>query len=336
MDPFIGAAMIAGGAGLLGNMLGFSSQQQTNADNMELAKYQWEKNLEMWHLQNQYNLPKNQMARLKSAGLNPNLVYGSGNVGGNAASQPPQYQAPTMQAYTNFGDLGASAGIDAYFRAKQTKAQIENTEADTANKKTENHVIAEDWLTKHIKNLREDLEYENDKTRREFLRDQLKSALAYQDALTNNLISMTGFRDNVQAPNVMAQTGLLLKQAGVADATIDKLQSDIVTSAYERALIVAKINQTKEETERVKYETKLKKLDYEIESNLKRTLVDYGVSPKGSIYQQIGYTLKRFLDESTRYFNGFSDDIPIAPEDTIHRSGLIVPTENYYRKRRGF
>lgn len=35
-------------------------------------------NLEQWNRANQYSSPKEQMARLKEAGLNPNLVYGSG------------------------------------------------------------------------------------------------------------------------------------------------------------------------------------------------------------------------------------------------------------------
>lgn len=41
-----------------------------------------------WNLANDYNHPVNQMERLKAAGLNPNLVYGSGSVTGNTTSAP--------------------------------------------------------------------------------------------------------------------------------------------------------------------------------------------------------------------------------------------------------
>lgn len=65
------------------------SQNSANKANMELAKYQNEWNEKMWHMQNEYNLPKNQMARYLDAGLNPNLIYGSGSASaGNSTSVP--------------------------------------------------------------------------------------------------------------------------------------------------------------------------------------------------------------------------------------------------------
>lgn len=56
------------------------------------ADYAYKQNLNMWNLQNAYNDPAAQMARLQAAGLNPNLVYGGGNVTGNAASSGPEYK----------------------------------------------------------------------------------------------------------------------------------------------------------------------------------------------------------------------------------------------------
>lgn len=72
--------------------------RETNEANRQLAEYQWNKNLEMWYLQNQYNSPASQMQRYKDAGLNPNLIYGQGS-SGNATSLP-KYNAPTMQPVT--------------------------------------------------------------------------------------------------------------------------------------------------------------------------------------------------------------------------------------------
>lgn len=64
-------------------------------------------NLEMWNLQNQYNDPSAQMARLKAAGLNPNLMYGKGTPGiapspqgaikSNASGKP---EFNMLEAYT--------------------------------------------------------------------------------------------------------------------------------------------------------------------------------------------------------------------------------------------
>ena len=58
--------------------------------NKKLAQYSFNKNVEMWKMQNEYNSPKNQMSRLSESGLNPNLMYGKGTVGN--AQTMPQYQ----------------------------------------------------------------------------------------------------------------------------------------------------------------------------------------------------------------------------------------------------
>lgn len=66
--------------------LGFLSQQQQNAHELEL-----------WKLQNEYNLPVNQMQRWQDAGLNPNLIYSQQNTAG-----PIQASAPIAPKPTNF------------------------------------------------------------------------------------------------------------------------------------------------------------------------------------------------------------------------------------------
>lgn len=78
------------------NDMNLQAVRETNANNLELANYQYEKNLEQWNRENQYNSPSSQMARLRAAGLNPALVYGSN---ANPVSSPsPQYDAPKMEA----------------------------------------------------------------------------------------------------------------------------------------------------------------------------------------------------------------------------------------------
>lgn len=88
---------IAGGTSLLGNIFGSVNQSNTIRAQKELAQFQFDKNVEMWNMQNEYNTPSAQMSRLQDAGLNPNLVYGSGSVVGNTTSNPPQYQAPNIK-----------------------------------------------------------------------------------------------------------------------------------------------------------------------------------------------------------------------------------------------
>ncbi len=68
---------ISDGLGLTDEQNG--SKQQKDANRMAMKS---------WQLANDYNHPIQQMERLKAAGLNPNLVYGSGNVAGNTTSAP--------------------------------------------------------------------------------------------------------------------------------------------------------------------------------------------------------------------------------------------------------
>lgn len=139
-------AIIAGGASLLGSALGFGSQKKTNKANMELAKYQnewqsqenekaYQRNLQMWNLQNEYNSPTQQMARLRSAGLNPNLVYGSG-VTGNSTGSTPQYQPADIKRaelspYRGWNQ-GLTDAVSNFLAFRSNRAQVENMEAQNS------------------------------------------------------------------------------------------------------------------------------------------------------------------------------------------------------------
>ena len=113
---------------------------------MEIAKYQaqwqqqenekaYQRSLNMWNLQNEYNSPTQQMARIRAAGLNPNLVYGNG-VAGNSSGSTPQYEpakfnAPTMQAYRGW-NLGISDAISQFLAYRTANAQVDNMEAQNS------------------------------------------------------------------------------------------------------------------------------------------------------------------------------------------------------------
>lgn len=90
-----------------------------NRANKNLAQYSHNKNVEMWKMQNEYNAPAQQMARFKSAGLNPQMIYDKGTAGN--AQTMPQYQAlPTS------GDVfGQSvAGLQGLIGIQQKKEDL--------------------------------------------------------------------------------------------------------------------------------------------------------------------------------------------------------------------
>lgn len=92
---------LQGATSVAGGLFGWLQQRAQNRANMKMAEYQWQKNMEAWNMQNEYNSPTAQMERLKAAGLNPNLVYGNG--ADNTAGAPPQYNAPHIGSYQGFG-----------------------------------------------------------------------------------------------------------------------------------------------------------------------------------------------------------------------------------------
>lgn len=115
----LGAGISTAGA-IGGNMLGVAKSKR-------LMKIQNRLNLENWHLQNEYNLPINQMQRLKEAGLNPNLIYGSGNAVGNSSEI-----GKVSQGDATGPNLGSSLGgaLGQYVQFKQSAAQIDQTNAN--------------------------------------------------------------------------------------------------------------------------------------------------------------------------------------------------------------
>ena len=85
----IGLNAFSQGAGLVKGAIQGAIQ---NKYNKNLADYQFDKNLEMWNIQNEYNSPTAQRERFEQAGLNPALMYGGGSVSAGNANSAPQYQ----------------------------------------------------------------------------------------------------------------------------------------------------------------------------------------------------------------------------------------------------
>lgn len=115
-----GGAAISAGSGLLGSVIGgiFGAQQQkrefeNQKSLMELnnkyaeqaATTAYERQVEQWDRENEYNTPAAQRARLEEAGLNPALMYGTGGAAnaGNAGglSTVPQNEYAAGGVYRN-------------------------------------------------------------------------------------------------------------------------------------------------------------------------------------------------------------------------------------------
>lgn len=92
-----GLGYVFGGA--IDTFVGSETAKRNTDKTIEAQRYEAEKayqrQVEMWHMQNMYNSPAEQMKRFGAAGLNPHLIYGQGSSGN--ANNFPQYQAPNVQ-----------------------------------------------------------------------------------------------------------------------------------------------------------------------------------------------------------------------------------------------
>lgn len=179
--PFPFAAAITAGASLLGNYM-------TNQANLNQAQLSYEKQLELMKYQNRYNSPAKQMKRLRRAGLNPHLVYGSGNVTGNMGGELPKYEPPNQEY--DFGFAGASIGqeIERFHDVKMKQAATDKLveEAELTRSRNRNEAL---------KNLKDAWKLEHDKKLEPYQLEMFEADVQKNWIATNNEIKTGKLRD---------------------------------------------------------------------------------------------------------------------------------------------
>jgi hypothetical protein len=92
---FFGNLLAGAGNALTSGVFGLASNLLSNRGAKRRQQLADQQNVKFWNMQNEYNTPANQMKRLQDAGLNPNLIYGSGSANtGVAGSVAPSKPAP--------------------------------------------------------------------------------------------------------------------------------------------------------------------------------------------------------------------------------------------------
>lgn len=131
--PVAAALTAASTLGTAGANIAFqgSMNRKTREFSEQMYNRQYQDNLAQWHMQNEYNSPQAQMSRLKEAGLNPNLVYGSGNAI-QPAAPPKSADAPSWSPSAPRINLDASSPINTHFDAQIKGAQVDNLKAQNS------------------------------------------------------------------------------------------------------------------------------------------------------------------------------------------------------------
>lgn len=243
----------------------YSAAKTTKADRAfseRMAQKQREWALTDWQTQNEYNSPTSQMARLREAGLNPNLVYGKG--ADNTAGAVKSSDAPTNW---HSGDAVPQAmsrlanSMGAQYDYAMKAAQLDNL-------KVQNTVMLQDQL---LRKAQVSLTAQNEATSKQTM-DQAASLFPY---------SLEGKIQDIRA----TKTGI--------DYTLSKNEREAALNAANLATAAQNImnlrsSQAKTDEERKTIEQQRTQLLKTIESQeLDLQLKRNGIQPSDNLFMRI-------------------------------------------------
>ena len=156
-----GSALIGGALSGISNLFGAHSQNQSVEKQLAAAREEAEKtrkwqtsereaqndwNFKLWQANNEYNTPAATQARLRAAGLNPDLYYTNGQLqgasiqaqGGHTPSGPVA-DTSAWNRYIPLGSVASQALADTAL-----SAQVGKTTAETEGQKHTNDILASD------------------------------------------------------------------------------------------------------------------------------------------------------------------------------------------------
>lgn len=271
MGPLV-LPLIAAGSQLASSGINAASQASMNKKtrDFQIAMYnqQRQNSLSDWQMQNDYNHPSQQMARLRQAGLNPNLVYGNGATtqaspvrstdSGSWNPQAPQF---------NLG-AAANAGIGAYYDMQIKDANLDNLRA-------QNTVIMDEHALKQAQTAavlastgKTTIDTESatfDLMMKNLTKDY---DLSYRQGMVKKQDADTRFTlDQNERAQAMQASTLATAAEGIL-----RSRSERATSAAQRQSIYAQI-------ENIKKDTTLKQLDIDLRR--------MGVQPNDPLWSRI-------------------------------------------------
>lgn len=268
--PFPIIAALPSIASGLGSALNFFSNQSNmnqqaevsreNTDktiqaNKDAANIAYQRDIQQWNNANNYNSPSAQMGRLKQAGLNPMLAYGTGNVGGLSAGPSPTMHVP-QQNYQYVAKQRAPLDLSFMQQAQSLKlgqAQIDNVQANTdATRATTANEIIRNTLLEIEK------EFARPLGAAQVTKESIAAKYAERNALLDLLVKQAGMLATEQGTRIagmMAPSDLQIKEGQVHKQTAEIQEIMARTKNIPLSGIL-----TKAQTANTESETDLKKL----------------------------------------------------------------------------
>lgn len=220
-----------------------------------------------WQRQNEYNSPSGQMARLREAGLNPNLVYGNGADAQSGPIRSTEVKSWNPQApQVDFSGVGNSLML---------QYDIKMKEAQTNNLEVQNTVLAQDLLLKLAQT--------------EATHASSGKAIA-DTALTEFNTQQAKALQNVTLEKAQAELGktradtdyTLSQNERAAATTVQSLQKgleEILNLRAQRAKTADERAQIQQQTRNLVQDSRIKQLDINLKAN--------GIQPGDPIWARV-------------------------------------------------
>lgn len=190
--------------------------ENTNQTNVELAERQHAWNVEDWQRQADWQSPANQMSMFRSAGLNPNLIYGQMSDSPSINStQMPTLSAPKYMPFQSTNPVANSASdILSIAQARkfdvEADAIIQKLPQEVRNLEEQNKL-----LSTQVSELNKKIELYSSQIQNLYLEGQLKVAQEAKIYFDINLASATFSRDS---DKVLAEINYLRSLSNEADS----------------------------------------------------------------------------------------------------------------------
>lgn len=283
------ASLIGSGISALGGLVGSNVSYNTskklldrqNQYNRDMADLAYERDLDMWNRQNAYNSPVEQISRLKEAGLNPVLMYGSGSSATGNASNAPSYNAPTSDIQHYNGDFGISQaanavsnGINSYISTQRQLAEIRATDAATSKTNADTNLSLLRAIGQQRANAKSDIELR-------YLDDIERQTLENLEQTNINLRANSQFTDQRR---LQFEAERPLKLQLVQEALTQNKFLNSLNPLTKRHLSFRIANLASQYTGR------------ELENRVLQTLVDTGVNLKGGVMERAVNQILNMID----------------------------------------
>lgn len=226
-------------------------QQSLNEQSAENA---FQREIQMWNMENEYNLPVNQLERYGQAGINPNAVIGQTSASGASPSSAPQasptdYNGSVLSQYQK-----TSMMLDNFRKLaelKLIKSQTSNVDADTKNKEA-------DTVGKDIEN-------------------------TYKPEILQNTIKGQNVTIDLQRSTndlTIAQKDKVVKETEVLDANLNNIKEQTELLKENKKMLTQQIKNLLQQYDqnKQKFEKELSEIDSRIASNKAQAAVAYATA----------------------------------------------------------